>query len=585
MLSNRPQILIRSVLYAAVCLSLMVGCSDNPQDKAAKELRRVTDKALALAEKGPGIDPATGPTDAGAVYAKARQELSQVLAKASVAGEAADSAYLAGGNLYFAQVRYIRNQLAQQNLPIEAAIDDLSVLAGKIVRLQIQQERIEQLDKAMGTEINRLTELLEGDAASQGVKAQLAQVQDQLDGLNRQRAQWETAKQQAQDEAGRIEAQANTKLQQAQLASDPEKAALEKERFDLLLAKKAPLAKAQKSADQMEILDSERALVEPKVEKLQNDVNKAARRIDEIQDPSEKQKLQDQIAIAKDQSDKYNTDADSLAAEVIRGLDAYTAAIAEMTDLLDKAIADYGRIRSPSLKQTARSRRADSHLCKASVIAEHIAFNEHIGARLQAIASADLGTVSTTLADIAQKYTQVDEQTNTAVMDTYDQAIAGYISAGAAGAAGKHIMSSQALALYGKMNFAERLGDYDKAAAALDEARALLEKILEADPKLRTSMTARLVSPSMDYVPPMPVNYTARYEELKKQFQPWRSLSGDEKKAEVERLLAMLDNRPPPLDPGEFNRIIGPERLALQTQMTKGFDEPEFDLSDPNSFF
>jgi hypothetical protein len=62
-------------------------------------------------------------------------------------------------------------------------------------------------------------------------------------------------------------------------------------------------------------------------------------------------------------------------------------------------------------------------------------------------------------------------------------------------------------------------------------------------------------------------------------------LSGDVKKAEVERLLAMLDNMPPPFDPGEFNRIIGPERQALQAQMAKGFDEPAFDMNDPNNFF
>ncbi len=246
MLSNRRQILTKSVLYAVVCISLIVGCSDNPQNKAARELRRVTDKALALAEKGPGIDAAAGPADAGAVYAKARQELAQALANAAVAGEAADSAYLAGGNLCFAQVRHIRNQLAQKNLPIAAAVDDLSVLAGKIVRLQIQQERLEQLDKTMGTEIAQLVGLQEGAAANKGFKAQLADVQGQLDGLDRQRAQWETAKQQAQEEAGWIEVQANAKLQQAQLAPDPEKPALEKEGFDLLLAKRSLLSRPRK---------------------------------------------------------------------------------------------------------------------------------------------------------------------------------------------------------------------------------------------------------------------------------------------------------------------------------------------------
>ncbi len=581
MLSNRRQILIKSVLYAVVCISLIVGCSDNPQNKAARELRRVTDKALALAEKGPSIDPANGPIDAGAVYAKARRELGQVLARAAAAGEAADSAYLAGGNLYFAQVRHIRNQLAQQNLPIAAAVDDLSVLAGKIVRLQIQQERLEQLKKAMGTEITQLTGLLEGTAANQGFKAQLADVQDQLDGLDRQRTQWETAKQQAQDEAGRIEAQANAKLQQAQLASDPEKPALEKEGFDLLLAKKEPLIKAQEAADQIKILDGETALVKPKVEKLQNDVDKVARRIDEIQNSPEKEELQKQIGKIKDQLDQYNASGDSLAAEVSKGLDAYTATTAAMTDLLDKAIADYRKIRSSSLAQTGKYRLADCHFHKASIAAERIAFNRHIAARLEAIAKVDLGRVSTTLSDIAKQYSQVDEQTNTAVMDTYDQAIAGYTGAG-----GKEVMSSHALALYGKMIFAERLGDYDKADAALDAARNLLGEIAKSDPVFFKSITARLVSESTDYIPPMPVNYAAQYEEFKKRFQGWKRLLRDEKKVEVERLLAMLDNMPQPLDPDAFKRIIEPERQALQAQMVKGFDEVEIDidLSDPNYF-
>jgi len=580
-LSNRRQILTKSVLYAVVSISLLVGCSDNPQNKAARELRRVTDKALALADKGPGIDAAAGPVDAGAVYAKARQELAQALANAAVAGEAADSAYLAGGNLCFAQVRHIRNQLAQQNLPIAAAVDDLSVLAGKIVRLQIQQERLEQLDKLMGAELAQLAGLLEGTVANKGFKAQLADVQDQLNGLDRQRAQWETAKQQAQDEAGRIQAQGDAKLQQAQLAPDPEKSALEKEGFDLLLAKKEPLVQAQEAADRIKILDGEIALVKPKVEKLLNDVDKTARRIDEIQNSPEKDELQKQITKIKGQLDEYDADAGSLAANLTKGLEAYTATTAEMTDLLDKAIADYRKIRSRSLAQTGKSRLADCHFYKASVAAERIAFNRHIAARLDAIAEADLGTVSTTLANIAKQYSQVNEQASTAVMDSYDQAVTGYTAAG-----GKEVMSSHALALYGKMTFAEQLGDYDKADAAMDAARNLLGEIAKSDPVFFKSITARLVTESTDYIPPMPVNYAAQYEEFKKQFQGWKRLRGDEMKVEVERLLAMLDNTPQPLDPDAFKRIIEPERQALQAQMAKGFDEVEIeiDLSDPNYF-
>jgi hypothetical protein len=83
----------------------------------------------------------------------------------------------------------------------------------------------------------------------------------------------------------------------------------------------------------------------------------------------------------------------------------------------------------------------------------------------------------------------------------------------------------------------------------------------------------------------MSVDLGAQYEELKRQFQPWKKLRGDDKKAEVERMLAMLDNMKPPLDPQEFDRIIGPERKAMEDQMAKGFDEPvAVDMSDPNFF-
>ncbi len=280
--------------------------------------------------------------------------------------------------------------------------------------------------------------------------------------------------------------------------------------------------------------------------------------------------------------DQYNVDAGSLAANLTKGLKAYTATTAEMTDLLDKAIADYRKIRSRSLAQTGKSRLADSHFYKASVAAERIAFNRHIAARLDAIAKADLGTVSTTLANIAKQYSQANEQANTAVMDNYDQAIAGYT------AGGKEVMSSHALALYGKMTFAEQLGDYDKAEAAMDAARNLLGEIAKDDPVFFKSITARLVSESTDYIPPMPVNYAAQYEEFKKQFLGWKRLPRDEKEVEVERLLAMLDNTPQPLDPDAYKRIIEPERQSLQAQMAKGFDAVEIDidmnLSDPNYF-
>ena len=106
-----------------------------------------------------------------------------------------------------------------------------------------------------------------------------------------------------------------------------------------------------------------------------------------------------------------------MATDLTKGLNAYTATTAEMTDLLDKAIADYRKIGSPSLAQTGKSRLADCHFHKASIAAERIAFNRHIAARLEAIAKADPGTVPTTPSDIAPQFVQVDRQHSNTVPD------------------------------------------------------------------------------------------------------------------------------------------------------------------------
>lgn len=577
MQSDRFRKLIKGVLYAAVAVTVFVGCSDNPQNQAAKELCEATEKAMALAEKGPRLEGDTQ-VNAGQVFAEARSLLNRALSKASDAPNAASSAYLAGGNLNFAQVRFFRKELHKYTVPVSVSVDELSKISSKISNLQVQQEQLEQIAIATRQEIVKLTDLLEGTDAKQGLKAKLAATKAVLSQLESKKAEWVTKQQKAQDQANQIQQQANAILQKADLSDGREKETLQKAGFALLKSRKDPLIRAQGAEDEASILQSKINTVAPTVTKLQEDVDSITAKIAEASNSPEQEKLLGQIEDVKSQIGSCNEQVNQLVANLKKDVQTYDEQVSQIITLLDSAVKDYKKVRSRSLSQISKSQIANCNFWNASVLADEIGFKQHVGARLGYIAAADTGEMSTTLSEVGLELSQVSEEKSKAIIGSYDEAIAGFQSS-----SDKNNMSNHALALFGKRAFAERLGDYDTADAALDEADKLLEKLKQADPVFFTSVTARILTGSKEFIPPMSVDLGAQYEELKKQFQPWKKLRGDDKKAEVERMLAMLDNMKPPLDPQEFDRIIGPERKAMEDQMAKGFDEP-VNTNDPNFF-
>lgn len=579
MQADKLRKLIKGVLYAAVAVTVIVGCSDNGQNKAAKELHEATEKAMALAERGPRLDGDTR-VNAGEVFAEARSQLNKALAKASMAGDAAGSAYLAGGNLDFAQVRFLRKELHEYSVPVSVSVDELSVMGRKITNLQIQQDRLEQIVTATQEEAVKLTGLIEGTDSQQGLKAKLAAAQAKLSQLETAKAEWLAKQEDAQEKANEIQQQADAKLQKADLSEGSEKATLQRHGFALLQSKKEPLVKAQEAEDEASILQSKINTVAPIVAKLEEDVERISAKIAKAGNSPEREKLQSEADDVKNQISSCNLKVGELVADLNKGVKTYDEQVSKIITLLDSAEGDYKKIRSRSLSQISKSQIANCNFWKASVLADDIGFKQHVAARLGYIAAADMGEISTTLSEVGLELSKVSEEAGKAIIEAYDAAIAAYQSG-----SDKDTMSNHALALYGKMAFAERLGDFDTADAALDEADKLLEKIKQADPVFFTSVTSRILTGSKEFIPPMSVDLAAQYEELKKEFQPWKKLRGDEKKAEVEKMLAMLDNMKPPLDPQEFDRIIGPERKALEDQMAKGFDEPVVtNTNDPNFF-
>ncbi|MBE0536237.1 MAG: hypothetical protein IH624_11265 [Phycisphaerae bacterium] len=579
MLLHKSKILTRTALFSAAIALILVGCSDSPENKAAKELRQMTEQALQLAEKGPSLNAEGGLSDPAEDYVKARARLEGALRQGSLAPDAAGPAWLAHGNLCFAQVRHMRKKVHEINTPVSDVVDELSVMARKINEIQLRRERLRQTADAVVTETRQLTDLLEGTAEQQGIRAKRTQAEAQLQEFVQQRQQLLAEQQAAQDAAGDIQRRADEKLQAAELSTGEEKMALLKAAFDLMLEKKKPFVEAQQAADRIEVVDEKITLLRPTVQQLSAQVEATAKRIEELKKSSETEKTQIAVAEADEQMRKYAARVDWLVADLRKGLAACAKQAADMTELLDTAVADYQKVRTRALAATASVRVADANFWKASIAADRIIFDQHISGRLQAIAAVDLGAVSTALNEVAQEYHKVPEDTAKAVLDAYDSAAADY----AAGDSGKNTMANHVLALYGKALFANRVGEYDASDAAIDAADEVLAKIKQVDPVFFTSVTAQLLNPSGEFIPPMSVDLAAQYEELKRHFQAWKQMRGDEKKAEVERLLAELNTMKPPLDPQEFERIIGPERQALEAQMARGFDEP-VNANDPNSF-
>jgi hypothetical protein len=566
------------VVVCAVAAGLgLLGCSDNPQDKAAKELRSITSEAMAIAEQGWRIDDQTKEVVSAAVFAEARQRLDAAIAKAPKAGkEAAGSAYFAGGNLNLGQARCLRGKLSAYTAAPDKQVDRISQLTPEIAAAEVQLHRIERLSAVTEQDIATMTALLEGDSAKQkpGLKADLAAAEAELKDLEGQKQQRLEAKAEAERQANTIEGIAMKKLQDAALTSGEERAKLEKDAYELKLSIKEPRAKAQDAENQASILGSKITVTGSAAARLKADVARIGASIDSLANSPQRAQLMTEAEGLKKQIEGYNAEIVQFLDGLKKDMEVYSEHVGQVVKVLDDAVADYDRVGSRTLSEAAGLGVAQGNFWKGSVLAGEIAFRQYTGMRLDSIGSGLEGQAATVLTGAADAYVQSDPEKVKAVIAAYDEAIAKYGESGSS----KDVMASQALTLYGKMVFADGQGDTDMARTSKQAADEICNKLKQEDPMFAASLTAKIVSGSSEFIPPMSVDLTEQYDELRKQLGSWKSLRGDAAKAKVEELLAMLDNMKPPLDPQQFTS----ERAAMEAALKKGFDQVDISSSDPN---
>lgn len=573
----RPKFYKKTLIcFAAVIIVIIsIGCVDNPKDKAAKDLRDQTQKALNIAYSEGDLE-------------KARKLVKTALTRNGRC-DATDSAHLTLANLAYEQGHTITSMLGDFETPIKVALKDISLKTTAVSESLIEINRLENIFLAMEVEIAELNKTLNGDAGNVGTKQKLRQAKINLEGLRKNVAELEETNRQASISIDQIEHKADEKARQAELAAGDEKLNLKKQGYDLLLSKMEYTSIVQETDDKTKTLQSEIAIVAPLVAKLETDIIKFQNKIESIENSPNNDSLRTQYRETKNSLQEHNAGITSLTASLQRAIESLNQETQPALSLFEQAADNYKKARASNISKLAKASLADTYFAIASVHFAAIKLNTHIDSQLQAMASAVDASSATTLNRLGETCRENAAAAAEKTMENFDLAIETFTQLTDISRTDEFTCSTikgHLLAIYGKMQLAEHLGETTLAADAKEQSAQLLEKAAECDPQFDTSITARLFNGSEGYIPALTIDSTTYYNGMKAMFQPWKALPLAEKEVEVNRLIEMVDAMKNPRDREEFDRIIGPEIKMLREALAKGFEEGVTGSGgyDPNSF-
>jgi hypothetical protein len=562
-----------------------VGCSDDPQNEAAKQLGQSAEKALDMVAREGDFE-------------KAAKAMQAALRDAPQAGSAAEPVLLAIADLTFEQAQRQQSKpVAIANLA-NVALDDISLEIRSISRLQIQQDRLNNLLGATEKEIEGLSMSITGDSQSLGIEGKLADAAAELSRLEELKAELEQRSQQAQSSIDSIQQAADGKLRRAEGLRGDEKLELAQAGYDILLTRTSYFLNAQEALDQIGSIESQIAIVEPLVQKLESDLVSVQQQISDIRSSPASLDSKAQLGDVIKQIDEHSGRIAWVASDLKEAQATYDQVVEETISLFQQAADKYKKVRSQSARKAAAVGLADSYGQIGVAGLDGMRFQLYFSSRLLSIASALDTQTANALGEVASQYASGSADYAQRAKESFDIAIGEYSKLQKRYGTGRDefacdVLKNYILTLYGKMVVSEYLDEQDVVDEVLAQADELMEKAQNCAPGFGRSVTARLLSGSAEFVPSMAIDSTMYYTELKKEFQAWKAMRGEDKEAEVNKLLAMLDGMGEPEDLEVFKRMIGPERQQLEAALARGFKEELVagegaesydDYGDPNYF-
>jgi len=481
-----------SVVLALTVLLTISGCLEDPEEKAARQTRSANARALAMLRAG---------DDADAV----RKELQKALA-----GKAHPTAVLIGANLSFDEAVQSQAQLAAIRIKVPDLLETISTASAEIRESELEQYRLRKLLAAGDNHINRLKDMLEGTAGAgqeQGLRAKLQDLHKQSDELLGKEELLNSQLDQARKQAVELQRRADNILRMAGQADKDEKALLQQQAFELLKGgdeaaqgKTDWLAKAQEIIDKISDVESELALIIPRIEKLTEDIASAQKRIDDIEGSNNRSQMRIRLRDVQSRIDDGRRQIRKLLGQLAAVETNYGQIVDKVVDLLGKAGRDYEKISSSTDKQIANIASmtgADCFYRIGRAGEEYMKLQNRLVRQLNMLADAAQGDLAGELRNTARKYVGADKYGDKSA-ENYDQAIKIYEKLHKRAGRKKDDFTRSAttnyiLVLYAKARLAQQIGKEDWQSQAVERARELAEQAAGSDPDFQQSITGLLM--------------------------------------------------------------------------------------------
>jgi hypothetical protein len=558
-------------------LLVAVGCSDDPETKAAKTVRKQTAEAVnaSLKERD---------------YAGAQQKVMAALEQNRTGGLTQDAALLASGNLALANGRQMQADLGSKIQPLNISMEALEKNLRRAEQLLIEKERIMGLLAAGDQEIAELKQVLEGDG---GLQKQLEQANARMTELNSQKDAVQVEKDKAQAVLDDYQARADALLRQAEVAQGDEKLNLQKQAYDLLEQRKEYYIQVQGAEDSLTNLEGDIALVQGRMDGANRGIDEIAQRIAAIESSENRTALKQQMS-------QNEADISDSQQRMARAADEATAgyrACQEMTDrisaVFEEAAAEFEKIHSGDATFAAAVRLAESAHRAAQVGAASVKVQLELVGRFQNLTeTADPNIVSSVQSRFAIQ-PQVQAERKQKILGRFDRAIETYENAlTMAGAYGQtaecNILKSQLLAYHDKMQFADMCGDFELATKTETAMMELIKKGTEKGVCFTQSEALKMIeNEGLNYMPSMPLNMEVFIEGKRQEFSAWKRLPITEQEAAVDENIRQIDGLIAQYGQ-EMSAAMEPLKQEMLAAKERGFKEeptPETAPGEPNTPF
>lgn len=556
----------------------IAGCSDNPDAKAAKELRNQTSEAVKLSVDKQKYDDA--------------QKLIQGSLGNRSKGLTKDAAYLAAGNLAMAGGRQLQADLGLKTLPLRGNINELEHILRDTERSLIEKERISKLLELSENEVAELRQLLNGDTDKEGFDKQFEAVNSQMNQLLEQKASLQESHDEVQAVLDTMQTDADDLIRKAELAEGDQRLKLEKDAFSILQQRKEHYIQVQSIENKMKVLDDDIDLLQVSVNGLVKARQEIQRRIDEILNSPSRTELQSQLSEIDNIIATNLQRLTRISSEIPSGLNACRQDSDKVCDKYQEAISSYQKVKSSDAAFPSILRAADSAYLAALTRSNYIRVHRDISVRLKELFESSDEKLISAIQNKLPSVAPVDAEYKDTMTALFDQAAEAYETAfSRAGSIGQDakcsIAKSHLLTLHSKLQAAELIEDYSLADSAEAAMNVLIENKTELGACFTQSEAMRVVKyEGLSYLPSLPINLDVFLDDKKRELSAWKLLPLTEQESAIDETLVLLDELVAKYgQPAETQ--LQPLKQEMLAAKERGFDESllRSGNGEPNSLY